>query len=64
MRFAYPPYGPESGLLFHSKKVSRRLRFFFGVTPSYKSLAKWWAKIIGYGRRRGECESRAFRAKS
>nr|VFK66682.1 MAG: hypothetical protein BECKUNK1418G_GA0071005_110314 [Candidatus Kentron sp. UNK]VFK69951.1 MAG: hypothetical protein BECKUNK1418H_GA0071006_102133 [Candidatus Kentron sp. UNK] len=19
MRFAYPPYGPESGLLFHSK---------------------------------------------
>nr|VFK08258.1 MAG: Protein of unknown function (DUF2442) [Candidatus Kentron sp. LPFa]VFK24093.1 MAG: Protein of unknown function (DUF2442) [Candidatus Kentron sp. LPFa] len=22
MRFAYPPYGPESGLLFHSKEKS------------------------------------------
>nr|VFK19889.1 MAG: hypothetical protein BECKLPF1236B_GA0070989_11902 [Candidatus Kentron sp. LPFa] len=22
MRFAYPPYGPESGLLFHSKKIT------------------------------------------
>nr|VFK63339.1 MAG: hypothetical protein BECKUNK1418G_GA0071005_103210 [Candidatus Kentron sp. UNK]VFK70810.1 MAG: hypothetical protein BECKUNK1418H_GA0071006_103910 [Candidatus Kentron sp. UNK] len=22
MRFAYPPYGPESGLLFHSKERS------------------------------------------
>nr|VFK28358.1 MAG: hypothetical protein BECKLPF1236C_GA0070990_1006311 [Candidatus Kentron sp. LPFa] len=21
MRFAYPPYGPESGLLFHSKRI-------------------------------------------
>ena len=32
MRFAYPPYGPESGLLFHSKK--RRHSIDAGVTGS------------------------------
>ena len=35
-------------------RKSHVVSVFFGVTPLYKSLAKWGAKIIGYGRRRGE----------
>nr|VFK26019.1 MAG: hypothetical protein BECKLPF1236B_GA0070989_15451 [Candidatus Kentron sp. LPFa] len=45
------PTNPGCCFIVKSHVVSA---FFFGVTPSYKSLAKWWAKIIGYGRRRGE----------
>ena len=30
MRFAYPPYGPESGLLFHSKVGYRYRRAING----------------------------------
>nr|VFK67858.1 MAG: hypothetical protein BECKUNK1418G_GA0071005_11708 [Candidatus Kentron sp. UNK]VFK71209.1 MAG: hypothetical protein BECKUNK1418H_GA0071006_105426 [Candidatus Kentron sp. UNK] len=35
MRFAYPPYGPESGLLFHSKSLEdiRQWSFMVSTQP-------------------------------